>query len=308
MAAGVSGGIIIAGLITITHSWRYIYYVATALIGGLTILVIFTLPETSYVRSSSGRSNSIVAKTVEADSENVHVDTEKANHVSLEEAEHSSSTVSGHKAAVPRRNGFLSSMALFNGKFTEESLWKMAYRPVILLALPTVLWATLVMSVTIGFLVAISSNFASAFQQTYGFKSWQSGLCFVSGLIGTLFGILGGGVVSDWVADYFTRRNGGIREPEMRLPAISIALVCSPLALVLYGCGIEYQWHWMVPTFALGLCKLISRQMKVTVSANNSTVSFAIAQGTNVSLVYIIDAYRPIAGETVVTQLAFKCE
>jgi len=37
-------------------------------------------------------------------------------------------------------------------------------------------------------------------------------------------------------------------------------------------------------------------------------VSFAIAQSTNVSLVYIIDSYRPIAGEAVVTQLAFKCK
>lgn len=37
-------------------------------------------------------------------------------------------------------------------------------------------------------------------------------------------------------------------------------------------------------------------------------VSFAIAQGTNVSIVYIFDSYRPIAGETVVTQLAFKCK
>lgn len=35
-------------------------------------------------------------------------------------------------------------------------------------------------------------------------------------------------------------------------------------------------------------------------------MSFAIVQATNVSLVYTIDAYRPVAGETVVTQLAFK--
>ena len=38
------------------------------------------------------------------------------------------------------------------------------------------------------------------------------------------------------------------------------------------------------------------------------TVSIAIAQATNVSLVYVIDSYRPIAGETVVSQLAFKCK
>ncbi|KEF58759.1 uncharacterized protein A1O9_03602 [Exophiala aquamarina CBS 119918] len=107
-------------------------------------------------------------------------------------------------------------------------------------------------------------------------------------MLGTLLGILGGGWLSDWVADFFTKRNGGVREPEMRLPAMTVALICSPLALVLYGCGIQYRWHWMVPTIDLGL------------------LSFAIAQGTNVSLVYIIESYRPIAGETIVTQLAFK--
>lgn len=35
-------------------------------------------------------------------------------------------------------------------------------------------------------------------------------------------------------------------------------------------------------------------------------VNFSITQATNVSLVYTIDSYRPIAGEIVVTQLAFK--
>jgi hypothetical protein len=31
-----------------------------------------------------------------------------------------------------------------------------------------------------------------------------------------------------------------------------------------------------------------------------------VTQATNVSLVYTIDAYRPVAGEIVVTQLGFK--
>jgi hypothetical protein len=145
------------------------------------------------------------------------------------------------------------------------------------------------MSVTIGFLVAISSNFATAFSTTYGFTAWQSGLCFISGFLFTMAGIFGGGMLSDWVADYFTKRNNGIREPEMRLPAVTIGLVCSPLGLILYGLGIEKQLHWIVPTLGLGF------------------LSFAIAQATNVTLVYVIDSYRPIAGETVVTQLAFKC-
>lgn len=35
-------------------------------------------------------------------------------------------------------------------------------------------------------------------------------------------------------------------------------------------------------------------------------LNFSIAQSTNVSLVYIVDAYRPVVGETIVAQLGFK--
>jgi MFS family permease len=258
LSCGVSGGIIIAGLVTINHSWRYIYYVATALIGGLTILVFFTMPETSFNRSPAavqtdlhkpselythGNANTETAaqeKTIES-----HV----INHVESLEA--------GSNVQHKKRS-YAQGLRIFNGKLTNESLLKIFIRPVALLLLPPVLWATLVMSVTIGFLVAISSNFASAFSTTYGFLPWQSGLCFVAGIIGSLLGLFAGGHLSDWIANKLTQRNGGIREPEMRLPAVTIGLIASPLALVLYGVGIDKQLHWIVPTLGLGLCTFSS--------------------------------------------------
>jgi len=42
--------------------------------------------------------------------------------------------------------------------------------------------------------------------------------------------------------------------------------------------------------------------------ANSLTVNFSIVQATNISLVYTIDAYRPVAGEITVSQFAFKCK
>ncbi|KAK5132327.1 hypothetical protein LTR08_009162 [Meristemomyces frigidus] len=255
---GVSGGIIIAGLITIHNDWRYIYYVATALIGALTVLVIFTMPETSYIRQRSGAAGTYTSATVEPESQR------------------------------PGKRSYLTSLKLYQGNLTSESLWRIFLRPIVMLALPPVLWATLVMSVTIGFLVAITSNFASAFAEAYGFVPWQSGLCFIAGLIGSAMGILFGGVLSDWVANYFTKLNGGIREPEHRLPTLIIGMLTTPLALVLYGVAIQHRLHWMVATFALGL------------------LTFSIAQATNVSLLYVIDSYRPVAGEVVVAQLGFK--
>jgi hypothetical protein len=62
-------------------------------------------------------------------------------------------------------------------------------------------------------------------------------------LIGAFVGIFSGGHLSDWIIDIQTRRNGGIREPEMRLPAIGISVITAPFALILYGIGINNKLH-----------------------------------------------------------------
>lgn len=129
----------------------------------------------------------------------------------------------------------------------------MVLRPLGLICLPPVLWAALVQSVTIGFLVAVTSNVGSAFEATYNFQPWQAGLCFIAAVIGSIVGIPAGGQMGDLVADWLTKRNGGIRDPEMRLPAMIPCLITTPLALILYGVGIQKKLHWMCPTVGLGL-------------------------------------------------------
>ncbi|KAL2841751.1 putative MFS transporter [Aspergillus pseudoustus] len=269
LSAGVAFGIIIAGLITINYHWRVIYWVGAALVGTLIIIVIFFFPETAYRRVG----NPLVERSAE-------IQKPQPEDTQLESAS---------IPPIPDKMSYLRSLRFWSGEtYTDESFWRMFVRPFGLILIPPIFWATIVMSVTIGFLVAVVSNFASAFSTTYGFEAWQSGLCFIAGMVGCFLGTFAGGPFSDWVADYFTKRNGGIREPEMRLPAIALSVVCAPLSLVLYGCGIANEWHWIVPTVGLGL------------------LSFSITQGTNVSFVYCIDSFRPVAGEVTVTQLAFK--
>lgn len=279
LSAGVSGGIIVAGLISINLEWRYIYWVATALIGACLILVIFTFPETLYLRGKE-----LAAGHTQAAAHGVDVDVKGASeHRDVVDPEKDSAT-----PPVPVKRGYLSSIRIYSGTYTTESFWKLFIRPVVLLTLPSVLWATLVMSGTIGFLVAISSNVAPAYSTAYNFKPWQTGLCFFAALIGSFVGIAFGGNLGDWIADKQTQRNGGIREPEMRLPAMAVSVITAPLALVLYGVGINNQLHWICPTIGLAL------------------INFSIVQATNISLVYTVDSYRPVAGEVVVTQMAFK--
>lgn len=272
LSIGVGGGLVIDGLITINHPWRYIYYVAIALVGTVLILAFLFFPETNYIRQPIGEEN------------------EDAYDNNGLEKSATADTVENASPTLPKKKTYVQQLKVFTGTYTDESLFRMFIRPFALILLPPVLWGTLVMSVTIGFVVAVTSNVASAFSTTYGFAAYQTGLCFFACIIGSLLGIPAGGQLGDWCADYLTKRNNGIREPEFRLPAITVSLITAPLSLVLYGVGIQHQLHWICPTIGLGL------------------LNFSITQATNISLVYTIDAYRPIAGEITLASMGFKCK
>ncbi|KAE9368440.1 MFS general substrate transporter, partial [Stipitochalara longipes BDJ] len=267
--SGVSIGIIISGVITLNNSWRVIYWAGAIMIGFLIILIIFTIPETAYNRSYD-------------DSDDGDIIEDKKIPYRLRY----SPLLPG---ISPKKKSYWSTLSIFTGAtYTQDSLWKMFIRPFGLIILPPVLWATLVMSALVGFTVALSSAFANDFQRVYSFTPFQAGLGFFGSLVGGIFAIPVGGPVGDAVANYFTVRNRGIREPEFRLPAIAISIITAPLGLILYGAGLQYKLHFMVPIIGLGL------------------VSFSGGQAINISFVYTLDAYGPVSGEVTIAQLAFK--
>jgi hypothetical protein len=228
---------------TIEHTWRLIFWVSVALTSGTAVLMFFTLPETVYIRNT---------RPSQLGNQAEHPATEK------EEGDYQVENIALQCIRVVGKPPRLSTIPRTNPmkSWTTEPIWKLVFRPVILIILPSVLWACLVMSVAIGFLVAVSSNFATAFTLIYGFQTWQQGFCWFAGVIGAVTGIFFGGYLSDKCADYLTVRNGGIREPEMRLPAMAISIITGPLSFVLYGVGIGNHMHWIVPVIGVGLRKL----------------------------------------------------
>lgn len=228
------------------------YEVASAFIGLILVLAFFAFPETAFNREAKLLAGPEGHHLQQITSSPTGVSS-KAYEKYLTDVEHASNS-----DRPVKRKSYLQTIALFNGTYTSEPFLKLLVRPLGLICLPPVLWSALVESVTIGFLVAVSSNVDSAFTTAYDFESWQVGLCFLAGCIGSLIGIPAGGHLGDSVADYFTRRNGGIREPEFRLPAMVPSLITTPLALILYGVGIQKKLHWMCPTVGLGLCEFSS--------------------------------------------------
>jgi hypothetical protein len=199
--------------------------------------MFFTMPETAFQREA----NRPETATTESKP--------KASNVC--EVEHAPPQFASN---VPKKS-FLQRLAFQSTPLTQESIWKISFRPVVLVLLPPVLWSTISFGIGIGIFVVMGTTAANALTQVYHFTVWQVGLVWIASIIGNLLGMPFGGYFSDYVANRSTSKNGGIREPEMRLPAVSVAMLCYPGSLLLYGLGIHYRAHYMVPTLGLFLCK-----------------------------------------------------
>ena len=58
---------------------------------------------------------------------------------------------------------------------------------------------------------------------------------------------------SDRLAAYLTRKNGGIREAEMRLGVLLVPMLIGPAGLVIYGLGGQYNLHWITYFIGAGI-------------------------------------------------------
>ena len=116
----------------------------------------------------------------------------------------------------------------------------------------------------------------------YNYKIQIQGLFFAGPLIGVLFAeAFCSGSLSDWLVARLARRNGGQRLPEMRLWIGHPAAVLSAIGLVVWGCSVQYGWHWITGQVALFL-------FAVGLQAGNTTLS-----------AYIVDNYPEHAIEVI---------
>ncbi|KAJ5970602.1 Major facilitator superfamily domain general substrate transporter [Penicillium vulpinum] len=176
-------------------------------------------------------------------------------------------------------------LRVWNGRIAQDSWFRVAVRPFILFAYPSVLWSTVVYSLSVGWLIVLSESVAHIFEggEHYHFTALQTGLIYISPFVGGLLGTAVAGRVSDVIARFMTRRNGGIYEPEFRLVmAIPIAL-STVIGLMAFGWSAEIGDSWIVPTIFFGL------------------ISFGCCLGSTTAITFCVDSYRQYAGEALVT-------
>lgn len=203
------------------------------------IPMFFFMPETKF----TGLRPSILPV-----SDNM-IDVKATSSVERIEKEHQSEQIE----RIPK-NSYSVSLAHWQKGDPDVNLWHAFLRPFMLLAYPTVLWSCCVYGLSLSWNVVIGTSLAQVFSPPpYEFDSQSLGLCWLGPLIGSLVGTYLCGPLADRVANYYTKRNHGIRQPEMRLPTCAIAAVITFLGALMLALGLQYQAHWAVAIVGLGI-------------------------------------------------------
>lgn len=289
---------ILVGKITHTIGWSWSFYFIAIFCGVMLPFIFFFVPETAFRRDDSfntdirGEEYQQQGSHLIADQKNrVGSNVGLTNGISADSSiptsfEKQPGDVLEHQPsrAIPRQTTFVQSLLPFNGRKTNESFFKLVFRPFPLFLHPAVLWACLIQGALIGWTVMIGVVLAAIFLgPPLWFDEVQTGYMYTGPFVGAVLGFLLAGLLSDWSAKIMTRRNKGVFEPEFRIVLVIAQLVFGCAGL--YGFGItahnvgRYGWFWPDFFYALEVMGMVL--------------------GAVASALYIVDAHRESAIHTV---------
>jgi hypothetical protein len=108
-------------------------------------------------------------------------------------------------------------------------------RPWPLIVYPAVIFAFLIFSVTLAWVVVFINVNASIYQGPhYHMSPGIDGLVNIPAVIGIAFGSFAGGALTDYIAEKKAKGNNGVFEPEFRLIALVFPGFIVPVGLLMY--------------------------------------------------------------------------
>ena len=180
---------------------------------------------------------------------------------------------------------YMDTLKPLNGRINRDSWFRVAARPFVLFAYPSILWSTAVYSLSIGWLIVLSESAAEIYRSpdTYRFSALSTGLIYISPFIGGILGTAVAGKLSDIIVRFMARRNEGVYEPEFRLVMAIPVSISTTIGLMGYGWSAQNRDSWIVPTVFFGI------------------ISFGCSLGSTTAITFAVDSYRQYAGEALVT-------
>lgn len=285
-------GPVMSGNIAAHHGWKSFFWLETALSAFAIFMIALTFPETKYHRNNSPtkavsppesiRNGGVVSSPEDSEVE------KQPSHVSGYESAGGSASIPPVGKGRPSRQQFMPFQK-------PDSRWKMfvirdTWTPVKVFFNPIIFWAGLMLAgpadLVLFFNITESVVLAAP---PYMFNPAQVGYTNFAFVVGALIGLATAGPYSDWVAARATRKNNGIREAEMRLPALWFYMAITMLSLILGGLAYQRQWPWgHIIVWGYGFAGL------------------SVTTVPTICIAYAIDCYKPISGEIMVVATVCK--
>jgi hypothetical protein len=183
----------------------------------------------------------------------------------------------------------------YEGNFFME-LWL----PWKLFLYPIVEFSSFVVSWTASSFLTLNLTQSQAFAAPpYNFTSTKIGFFNFAILIGALIGLFTAGPLSDAIAARLTKRNRGIREPEMRLVAMIPYVILMVIGNIVVAIGYQKAWNWKVCSIPKRIINSANKK-QVIVIIGYTCAGIQVAALPSISSTYSIDSYKPVAGSIFV--------
>lgn len=244
-------------------------------------------PETKYHRCSSSQS------TIESDT--VHEATHNAKTMERAEIESTETDQAQLERATTVNVGRRPSKSQFKLLQKPDKRWKQFLvrdiaSPFQAFFFPIIFWAGLMVAGPANLLLLWNLTESSLLSAPpYTWDSSQVGYANFSFVIGGLIGLVSAGPFSDWIATRSTKRNNGVREAEMRLPALLPYIALTIIGIVVGGLGYQRLWPW-----------------EVILVIGYGITGMCVTTVPTIAIAYAIDCYRPISGELMVVATILK--
>ena len=238
---GVILGPVIAGVMSDHLNWQSFWWLSTAFLGVVLLVILVGFPETKFV-----------------DRHKYNVGLEVAT-ISEQHQAKDGSQIEGLSTAVAISDQWL--YRGYPGKRQYPTFWypwltkghrvaslvRDFWIPLKLVSFPIVLFASLSMAWTgSNFLVLNITQLQVFTAPPYNFSTQSASFTNFAIYVGAVIGLLTAGPFSDWISMRLTIRNNGIREPEMRLIALIPYTILLFVGALIVAIGYQHQWPWEV--------------------------------------------------------------
>ncbi|MCJ1244824.1 hypothetical protein MMC30_002025 [Trapelia coarctata] len=297
---GVMTGPIISGLMGEYVGWRNFWWLYVAMNAFIFLACIFGFPETKWHRKHPDelQTKGVVPASPpskQPSEEKLEVDNieREIGDKSAEKSNIASIMPHISETALAPRDPFLGKgkpskqqFQLFQPnahpfKTIIQDLWI----PWKLFAFPIVEFASFVVSFSPSSFLTLNLTQAQVFgAPPYNFSSTAIGYTNFAILAGAGIGLATAGPLSDWVSMRATRKNKGIREPEMRLPTMIPYVLIMILGNFIVAFGYQNSWDW-----------------RIIVIIGYTCAGIQVAALPAIASTYAVDSYKPVAGSIFVS-------